>query len=512
MEVSLGRWMWPNFIFSALSLALFMGQNSASAQLLQIIHTNDLHSHFDHARELDRGNYAAVKTVMDRLKLDAQKQGIETLTLDAGDFSEDSIFYLPGQGVEAWRLQSALGYDAVTLGNHDWLAGPSHLNRLVQQTQPTFDLLGANFLFSGNLPDLEKHMHRWAEFKKAGARIAVYGLTTSEFLYSWMAEPGLITDPIETAVEDLPEVRSKADFVIALTHLGMKTDKKLVNNTTGIDLVVGGHSHTATYEPAWAKSADQKWVPVIQAGMHGRFVGDLLVDVEPGKPMQILRYQLIPIYSAEAHDSHVDQMIDEARRHLENDYGKEWLQEVIGNSEVPLENAYVQGRKTWWSEFVAKSIRDAGKADASVDVTQFEGFDQPAGPITREQLFILYPRIFEFEKRYGWTVWTANVWGWFLKAGIQKAIALGVPLHFSGITYDTAADGTAMNFKINGEPFHWYQRYKIAFPEGIIRGAFGLNEALKLVLSSPKDTRVPIWQANEDHLKEVKVIRESHTD
>lgn len=487
----------------SITAALLMSSAPARATLLQIIHTNDLHSHMDHAMDPSRGSYAAVKATIDQLKWNARTQGIDTLTLDAGDFTEDSQFYLADQGVQAWKAMDAMGYDAVEIGNHDWLAGPVFLDEEVGKAQPSFAFLGANFLFPWSSKNLVKYMRQWLETTRAGVKIAIYGLTTDDMQYSWMASPGMIYNPEWRAKEDLPKLTARNDFVIALTHLGVAADKSLVSHVKGIDLVVGGHSHTALQQAVVVKNPAGKSVPIVQAGMHGNFVGDLLVDVEKGKPLQILRYQLVPVYSGGAKDAAMTQVVQQTRDRLNSDYGAAWLSEVVGYSEVPLENAYYKDNPTVWSDFVGESIREAGNADAAIDVTQFEGFDQPAGPITREQLFVLYPRIFEFSERYGYTVWTTEVQGWVLQFAMQEAFSQGMPLSPVGITADVDDQGNSKNFKVNGQPLVSTRNYKIAMPEAIARGAFGITKYLHLLLKGARDTQVPIWFANEEHLKAI---------
>lgn len=394
-----------------LYLALTVSSSSARAVPLQIIHTNDLHSHMDHARDPSRGSYAAIKATIDQLKWQARSQGIDTLTLDAGDFSEDSQYYLADQGLQAWKAMDAMGYDAVEIGNHDWLMGTPALDHVVGEVQPSFAFLGANFLFGWAEKNLTRYMHQWLEVVRSGAKIAVYGLTTDEVEYAWMAAPTLIYNPQWRAAEDLPKLRARNDYVIALTHLGVVADESLVRHVSGIDLVVGGHSHTTLQTPIQQKDPSGKTISIVQSGMHGNFVGDLLVDVEPGKPLQILHYRLVPVYSDGPKDDAMAKAVLQTRERLDADYGAAWLSEVVGRTEVPLENAYYKGQPTVWSDFVGQTIKEAGQADAAIDVTEFEGFDQPAGPITREQLFVLYPRIFEFTERYGYTVWTASVRG-----------------------------------------------------------------------------------------------------
>lgn len=481
------------------------------ARPLQIIHTNDLHSHLDHAMDASRGSYAAVKATIDKLKWESRSRGIETLILDAGDFLEGSEFYLADQGFHAWKAMNAMGYDAVAIGNHDWLAGPAYLDAMVGAAKPPFAFLGANFLFGWECPNLVKYMRKALEIKRAGARIAIYGLTTDEAYFSWMAKPGSIYKPSWTAEEDLPELRSRNDYVIALTHLGVHGDRKLVSSVRGIDLVVGGHSHTALKEPVLHKDRSGKTVPIVQAGEHGEYVGDLLVDVEPGKPLQILRYNLVKVHSNGPRDAAIDHIARTARERLDANYGTSWLSEVVGHTEVPLENSIIQGKPTVWSNFVAEAIRLGGNAEVALDAGDFLGFEQPIGPITREKLFVLYPRILEFDRPLGYTIWTTIVKGWVLKFALKETINLGLSINTAGVEIILNPDGSPQDYLVNGYPIASMRDYKLALPEAVARGAFGTSQYLKLAFRNARDTRVPIWTANEQHLKRIGGIIKAPT-
>src|SRR5262245_44283655 len=140
----------------SLLLASLAFPKPASAALLEIIHTNDLHSHFEHSVDPTEGSYAALKAQIDRLKSEAQAQGIETLVLDAGDFSEGTEFFLAEHGEDSYRMMDALGYDAVALGNHDYLMGQDELDRLLGKVAPNYKLLCANFDKYDDLPNLKR--------------------------------------------------------------------------------------------------------------------------------------------------------------------------------------------------------------------------------------------------------------------------------------------------------------------------------------------------------------------
>jgi 2',3'-cyclic-nucleotide 2'-phosphodiesterase (5'-nucleotidase family) len=491
------------------SISIFLASlPAAHAELLEIIHTNDLHSHFEHASDPTVGSYAAVKATIDRLKAEAQAQGIDTLVLDAGDFNEDSQFYFAKRGLNAWKMMNAMGYDAVEIGNHDWLMGGADLDRDVGLAQPNFKFLGANFPFSRDRHNLARTIRPYAEFDRSGVRIAVLGLTTSDLDYSWRTDAGVIESPEKVARDYLPGLRASNDFVFALTHIGVDADVSLAQHTRGLDLIVGGHSHTNLFEAVHQADEDGNDVPIVQAGQHGEHVGDLLVDVTPGLPLRILRYQLIPVAVDGPRDPEVVAKVADARRDYEDQFGADWLSEVVGHAAVPL--ARDLNAATPWSQFIVDAMKDDARADLAIDSPQFIGLPQPAGPINREQLMILCPRIFDFDRPYGWNLWTVKVRGWFLELALDEASRGGDFLNHSGFSYDTKIAGgkqSLRNFRFNGRKMSLLRQYTLSVPEGIVRAAFGITPLLKALLRNARDTGEPLLFAAENHLRKVGEIQ-----
>jgi len=507
-------WSWrivrAGFLASAI---LFFLHNTSLAIPLQIIHTNDLHSHLDHTEDPRVGGFAAVKATIDRLKAEAQALGIETIVVDAGDFSEGSRFHFADRGYHVWRTMNAMGYDAVTIGNHDWLQGPADLDWVVGQTKPSFAFLGANFYVNPALrPSLAYYLQPSVELTRAGSRIAVLGLTTPEQLFSWRAKEAAIGSHFSEAAKRIPDLRTRNDFVIALTHLGTSEDRALASSVAGIDLVIGGHSHTPLETPLYARyQKTNKYIPIVQADHQGRRIGDLLLDIEPGKPLRVLRYRLIPVSAEGAKDPTIAGLVNEAQAALEKQYGATWLKEVIGHTDVPLRGATL-GDQTKWSKFVADAIRDAAKTSVGLDIPSFTGLGMPAGPITRQDVMELFPRIFNFDHGMGWTVWVTYIRGYVLKALLRSGVQLEFPytLSMSGVSFDRVhVNGVADvdNVKVNGEALGLTGWYSVAIPEGIGRGSKEVPTRIGGYLAGTKDTQIPIWTAIENRLRRVGRIR-----
>jgi len=199
-----------------------------------ILHTNDTHSQLE--------NMARQATLVEEIRLQ-----VPTILLHAGDSVLGTLYYTVHKGAaEAWVLEK-MEFTAMTLGNHEFNEGPAGLAKFADAT--SFPLLCANFDFSGE-PLLAGKILPYVVVEVAGGKVGILGLTTEST--SWSSNPGpniKIGDAFaaaRTAVAELEALGVNA--IIALTHLGWERDVELVQSVTGIDIVVGGHSHTLPKE------------------------------------------------------------------------------------------------------------------------------------------------------------------------------------------------------------------------------------------------------------------------
>jgi 2',3'-cyclic-nucleotide 2'-phosphodiesterase (5'-nucleotidase family) len=444
--------------------------------------------------------------VIDQLKAAATAKGIETITLDAGDFSEGSQFYFADRGREVWRIMDHMGFDAVALGNHDWLMGTEELDRMLRDVTPNFPVLAANFYAPPRLRNIHRYIQPATTLDRAGLKIAILGLTTPEFVYEFINDRGRIGSHLDAALKNVARLKKDHDAILALTHIGTDGDRALAQNVEGIDLVVGGHSHTRLVEPILIENKKSKRkIPIVQTGRHGESVGDLLVDIEPGKPLKVLRYRLVPVENHEPGiaDEKVLDSIARARELLERDYTAEWLYETIAESSVPLE-PQENRNPTYWSQLVVDAMMDGAQADLSFDVPEFTGIPHPAGPINREALMQLYPRQFALDQPLGWTLWTTDVRGWMLELGLKLALQSDAVFGLGGVRWhETLKNGkrSVSHIRIGGRKIDPFKSYRVAIPEGIGRGVVEITPALKILLRNSQDTGVPILSAIEDSIR-----------
>ena len=254
-----------------------------------ILHTNDTHSTIEPVSKYSKVKEAAGKAGCVRratMVKQLREQNPDILLFDSGDFSQGSTFYTMYKGDVEVGLMNIMGYDAATIGNHEFDFGLDNLARLARQAK--FPIVCSNCDFTGT--PCQDVIKKYCVVVRDGVRIGVFGLTPKiEGLVMKEHIAGVkYIDPIQATKEMVSVLRDKerCDIVVCLSHLGWKLapeyidDQVLISSTTGIDIVLGGHSHTYMKEMEWVDNAEGKSIPVDQNGKHGAFVGKITLKLE----------------------------------------------------------------------------------------------------------------------------------------------------------------------------------------------------------------------------------------
>jgi 5'-nucleotidase len=255
---------------------------------LLVLHTNDWHSRIEPFPSIDKnwggqGGAAARASLIKKIRA---KEG-EILLLDAGDIFQGTPYFNFYGGELEYRLMSEMGYDCVTLGNHDFDNGIHGL--IKQMPHAKFDFVNANYDFSKTA--LNGKIKPYQIYRKNELKIGVFGLgiELKGLVPDKLYEGVVYNDPILVAnkiAEEL-KLRKKCDLVICLSHLGFKykdkkvSDEVLATQTQNIDLIIGGHTHTFLPEPLVYSNVINKKVCVNQVGWAGLQVGQLKYTFEP---------------------------------------------------------------------------------------------------------------------------------------------------------------------------------------------------------------------------------------
>ena len=256
---------------------------------LTILHTNDMHSRIEPFPDSDR-QWAGLGGMARRAALvkDIRAQESNLLLLDSGDIFQGTPYFNFFGGELEYKLMTQMGYDASTLGNHDFDNGIEGLQR--QLPHAGFPFLIANYDFAKT--PLAGHFQPYKVFDKQGIRVGVFGLGIE--LSGLVADKNfgqtVYLEPVAKAKEVVAQLRGpeKCDFVICLSHLGYKyesaklDDRKLAAQVAGIDLILGGHTHTFLDVPEAVTGPDGRKALINQVGWSGINLGRLDFEFSAG--------------------------------------------------------------------------------------------------------------------------------------------------------------------------------------------------------------------------------------
>lgn len=259
---------------------------------LTILHTNDVHSRID-PFPMDGGKNEGLGGVSKRATLikRIREEQKNVLLLDAGDIFQGTPYFNFFGGELEMKLMSEMGYDAATIGNHDFDGGIDGLDR--QLVHANFPLLVSNYNFENTL--LKGKTKEYKIFKKGGLKIGVFGvgIELEGLVPKSLYKETIYNDPLHAAQKwaTMLKQEESCDYVICLSHLGYKygpnenkiSDRFLAENSTNIDLIIGGHTHTFLKEPERLKNKDGNPVLVNQVGWAGIVLGRLDVYFERNK-------------------------------------------------------------------------------------------------------------------------------------------------------------------------------------------------------------------------------------
>lgn len=280
-----------------------LGQQAAPFSL-RVIHTNDHHAHIDPVKAGDRtlGGVARRATLIKQIRAENAVSKQPLLLLDAGDIFQGTLYFNEYLGMADLDFYNAMGYDASAIGNHEFDRGQEPLVNFIKAAN--FPMIAANIQLEASSP-LAGTIRPWIIKEFNGEKIGLFGLTTTDTPN--VSSPGAgisFIDSITTAKQSVQELTNLGvNKIIALTHVGFNVDQELAKQVDGIDLIIGGHSHTpvgnipgtvAPY-PLVMKTPNGDPVLVTTDWEWGKFLGDTNLVFDPrgkllswaGKPIPV---------------------------------------------------------------------------------------------------------------------------------------------------------------------------------------------------------------------------------
>lgn len=261
-------------------------------KLVTILHTNDTHSQIDPLPSNDRqypdkGGVARRATLVKRVR----KESPNTLLVDAGDVFQGTPYFNFYKGEVEYKSMSLIGYDVVTLGNHDFDNGVDALAAAMKFAN--FDFVSSNYEVRGT--PLESRVKPYAVRVLGGLRVGLFGLGVSpDNLITPENFKGVkFNDPVKAAKDVVATLRGteRCTLVVGMSHLGYYAnpregdvgDTQVAAQVDGIDFIASGHTHTFMKQPVITKTPSGGNTIIFQVGRSGIYVGRVDLKIRDGK-------------------------------------------------------------------------------------------------------------------------------------------------------------------------------------------------------------------------------------
>lgn len=364
----------------------------AGRMTLTILHTNDIHGHLTQWQgwegDLKGKTVGGLGRLAGAIARARKEAGEDVLLLDAGDLLGDTMIADLTHGKALIAALNHLGYDAMTVGNHEPDFGTEALRERMREAK--FHTVAANLIErKGGALFTKPYVVKTV----AGIKVGVLGLAYPKT--AWTTAAKNVTEvefqePVSPVTRYLPKMRADgAEVVVVLSHLGLGGDKHLARSVEGIDVIVGGHSHNRM-----AEAEAVGGTLIVQAGAHGSDLGRLVLTVEKGKVLAHRR-TLIPL----DHDKvPADPAAEMLLGGLLDPHRKE-MDEVIGRASGWLVRAQTlagqDARKRDEESPIDSLFADILLAETKADIALLPGVGYgvaiPPGPITASQLRQMVP-------------------------------------------------------------------------------------------------------------------------
>ncbi|XDA97215.1 bifunctional metallophosphatase/5'-nucleotidase [Sulfitobacter sp. LCG007] len=278
------------FLLASAALSLSGGMAAADYDLT-ILHTNDFHSRFEPISKYDSscssednsagecfGGSARLVTAIE----EARARSGNSILVDGGDQFQGTLFYTYYKGKLAAEMMNKMGYDAMTVGNHEFDDGPEVLRGFMDALD--FPILMSNADVSAE-PLLADTLAKSVVIEKNGEKIGLIGLTPEDT--DELASPGpnvTFSDPVAAVQGEVDKLTGEGvNKIVVLSHSGYEVDKKVAAETTGVDVIVGGHTNTLLGDMEGAAGPYPTMVgdvAIVQAYAYGKFLGELNVTFD----------------------------------------------------------------------------------------------------------------------------------------------------------------------------------------------------------------------------------------
>jgi 5'-nucleotidase len=476
LGLALGTWQLP--------------ASASSSAVVTLLHVNDTHHHLEAAGPRTaklagtEGGIAKAATLIGRVRA----RDPNALLLHAGDsFQGDPSFNI-GYGTLELGLMAGLGFDAFTVGNHEFDFGPMVFDGALAAV-PSFapPLLSANLEIPPDDPGKEfaptvlRDRIRPGIIKKVhGVKVGIFGLTVPDDL-TMMPDPITISADIgPIAAKAIADLKAGgAEVVICLSHLGILGDRDLAANVPGIDVIVGGHDHFLFEKPVEVRNPEGKKTLILQAGAYWQHVGKLRFTVTNGA-FRFVDYEMLHADSGVPPAPEMAAAVATIRDYFSGPFAG-LFEPRLGTALYPLErswDAYTGRRDTPLGNLLTDAYRNVTKTDVALTPLGLVAERIAEGPIVGLDVFRAVSYGFDQETGLGLRLATADITG----GDLFMVLEIGVSQVETGDAIFPQTSGLVFRFdssrppfarvipesvRVNGAPLDPARTYTLTVNEGV---------------------------------------------
>ncbi|MFC4424980.1 bifunctional metallophosphatase/5'-nucleotidase [Deinococcus navajonensis] len=478
--------MKPNTSLTLLA-ALLLGSATAAPLTVTVLHTDDLHGHLDPVKvgENTYGGYSRQATLLKQFTA----ADPNPLVLSGGDTFQGTLFYNVYKGLADVLFMNYMGYQAMAVGNHEFDDGPAALARFAQKA--TFPLLASNLDVSTE-PLLKDLVKPYAILNVGGQKVGVIGAVTPDLPLISSPGPNVKMLELMASLKNSAEaLKSQGiDKIFLVSHLGYTLEQQVAATVPGIDVIVGGHSHTllGTFDnkdfpkpegpyPTVVNNPGGHRTLIVAAWEWGKVLGRIKVTFDDAGVVQSWEGNPVPVVASIAEDVTAQKMIQTLSVPIAN-----LRQQVVGQTTTGLNGnrEIVRKRESTMGNVLADAALEATRNAGAVMAFQNGGGVRAGintGPITFEEAITVQP--------FGNTISVLDLTGAQIRAALEHGVATwsenkGQFLHVSkGVSYtfdlSKPAGSRVTSVTFNGQPLSDTQVYKVAMNNFTAGGGDGFT-------------------------------------
>ncbi|GED71054.1 hypothetical protein BRE01_47560 [Brevibacillus reuszeri] len=472
----------------------FQALGDAATTHVTIAHTNDTHGHIQEDKGQKEFGFAKIATLLKEWRAENDN----FLLLDAGDTFQGTVFVNQFKGESVVPILNSLNYNVMAAGNHEFDFGFEQLLKLRDMLK--HPVISAN-VFKADGKELLVPTFKAEIGGKKFAFVGFVAEDTPVLTHPDNVKGLTFKSPVEVAKTVVPELKKEVDHVIVVSHIGVDVDREIAKNVPGIDLIVGGHSHTPLTTPELVNGTY-----IVQDWEYGKSLGraDLYYL---GKELVAFSGGLKEYDENVVADPDVDKMVQEIVKQIDS-----VMNVVIAKSEVPLDGdrTLVRAKETNIGNLITDIMLERTKSikgyEADVALANGGGIrtQLDAGDITKKNLYTLLP----FENN---TLSVVEVTGEELKQALENGVSqvgtgAGRFPQISGMSFTYNASKPVgervLEVKVAGQPLDLAKKYKVATIDFLAAGGDGYESFKKPFFN----TGLSMYSIVEEGLIKRKVV------